>query len=238
MRIVILTMGLLFLAGCASVPANFGKPPATSNIGIVLLIDENPTYLHVGTTIFSNENIDTASNSEFKKVFGEEISGILQSGGHKPRLIEPTGLLLKERESLFSYMSSNVNFKDVVKNELTQLAQENGLEFIVLVYPNSGPAWPNSSTYLSGYGLYTRCFFGSCNAYALDYVGARIFDVEKNSSLKPMEFRFFQQEEMPSISVPDNVNEIPAEDIDKAATVAKDNIMKLIEKMFKTSEFI
>ena len=238
MRIIILTIGLLFLAGCASVPANFGKPPANSNIGIVLLIDENPTYMHVGTTIFNNESIDVASNTEFKKLFGEQISGILKSGGHKTKLVEPSNKLVQERTSLFSYMSSNVNFKDEIKNELTLLAQEQGLDFILLVYPNSGAAWPNSSAYLSGYGLYTRCFLGSCNAYALDYVGARIYDVNRNSSLKPMEFRFFQQEEMPSILVPDNVNEISPEDIDKAAMVAKDNIIKLIENMLITSEFI
>lgn len=53
-----------------------------------------------------------------------------------------------------------------------------------------------------------------------------------------MEFRYFQQEEMPSISVPDDANEIQPEDIDKAAIVAKDNIIKLIERMFITSEFI
>ena len=238
MRIIILTIGLLFLAGCASVPANFGKPPASSNIGIILLIDENPTYMHVGTTIFNNESIEVASNTEFRQLFGNEISRLIQSGGHKPKLIEPSSKLVQERSSLFSYMSSNVNFKDEVKNELTLLAQEQGLDFIVLVYPNSGPAWPNSSANLSGYGLYTRCFLGSCNAYALDYVGARIYDVKNNSSLKPMEFRFFQQEEMPSISVPDNVNEIAPEDIDNAAVVAKDNVIELIKKMLITSGFI
>ncbi|MFQ3251549.1 MAG: hypothetical protein ACI9O6_003399 [Glaciecola sp.] len=238
MKSIFLTIGLLLLAGCASVPANFGKPPVASNIGVVLLIDETPTFMHVGTTIFNNENLDSASETKFSKMFGDQISEILSSGGHTPKIIEPTSLLVKERESLFSYMSSNINFKDLIKSELNQLAQKNELEYVVIVYPNSGPAWPNSSAYLAGYGLYTRCVFGSCNAYALDYVGARIFDVKNNSSLKPMEFRFFQQEEVPSIVVPEDVNQIPSEDIDKAALVAKDKIINLIEKMLRTSEFI
>lgn len=238
MKFKLLLISFFLLGGCASLPPNYGTPIKGSKIGIVLLIDEQPTYAHVGTTIFSNSESNSNSGTNFKNKIGEKINLILERNGHSPELIEPPSLLLAERESLFSYMSSNINFKEDIKVELRKIAQEKSFDYFLIVYPNSGPAWPNSSAYLSGYGLYTRCFLGSCNAFALDYVGARIFDVKNDSSLKPMDFRFFQQQSLPNMTVPDDINDVTSKQIDEAATVATEKILSLVERMLVTSEFL
>lgn len=238
MRNLIAIIFLIIVTGCASVPANYGKPLAGSKVGIVLLIDQTPSHQHVGTTIFQNLNSDGVSKENFHKKFELEISKVLTKGGHIASPIEASSLLIKNREALFSYASSNIHFKQENKLELQRLARENSLDFVIVVYPTPGPAWANSSAYLSGYGLYTRCSFGSCNAYALDYIDARIYDVKNDSSLKPMSSRFFSQEEMPNIAVPEKPETIADSEINRAAEKALENFIKLFKGMVSTSEFI
>jgi len=238
MRNLIVIIFLLIVAGCASVPANYGKPLTGSKVGIVLLIDQTPSHQHVGTTIFQNSNSNGVSKKNFHKKFELKISELLAEGGHIVVPISASSLLIENREDLFSYASSNIHFKQENKLELQKLAQENSLDYVILVYPTPGPAWPNSSAYLSGYGLYTKCSFGTCSAYALDYIDARIYDVKNDSSLKPMNSRFFTQEEMPSIAVPDKPESIADSEINVAAEKALWNFMKLFKDMVSTSEFI
>ena len=225
---------LMSLVGCASVPANYGKPEVGSKIGVMLLIDESPTYQHIGTTIFSNENFSETSNTNYHQKFNHKISTILTNHGHIPKLIAANPSLLENKNSLFSY----IDFKDKYKATLDKIAQENTLDFIVIVYPPSGPAWVNSSAYLSGYGLYSRCIFGSCDAYALNYVSARIYDAKNKTSLNPMDFGFFEQVPMPEVNIPDEPNEIQADQVDAAADKALNNFMTKFTEMLKTSEFI
>lgn len=229
---------LLYLSGCASVPVNYGKPAQSSKIGVILLVDKTPTHAHVGSTIFQNEVSDEVSTTDFHKKFEEKINTPLVNAGFSVKTITASQSLLKKRDSLFSYMSSNINFKDEIKVELNSLAKQSGLDFVILVYPTPGPAWPNSSAYIEGYGLYTRCFLGSCNAYALDYIDARIFDVKNNSSLRPMNSKFFSQQAMPSIIFPENVKDIKAAQIDEAGELALNNFSKLFNEMLIKSEFL
>jgi hypothetical protein len=225
---------LMSLVGCASVPANYGKPKVGSKIGVMLLIDEAPTYQHIGTTIFSNENFSEISNTNYHQKFNHKISTLFTQSGHVPELIDANASLLENKNSLFGY----IDFKDKYKATLDEIAKNNALDFIVIVYPPSGPAWVNSSAYLSGYGLYSRCMFGSCDAYALNYVSARIYDAKNKTSLNPMDFRFFAQVPLPEINIPDEPKDIQAEQVDKAADKALNNFMTKFTEMLRTSEFI
>ena len=238
MKNLIIIFVLLYLTGCASVPVNYRKPAQKSKIGIVLLVDEKPTHAHVGSTIFQNEVSDEVSTTDFHKKFEEKINTPLLNAGYLVKTITPSSKLMKDRDSLFSYMSSNVNFKDKIKIELNELAKKSDVDFMILVYPTPGPAWVNSTAYIQGYGLYTRCFFGSCRAHALDYIGARIFDVKNNSSLKPMDSKFFSQQAMPNIVVPNNIRDIKSTQIDEAGDLALEKFIKLLNKMLIKSEFI
>jgi hypothetical protein len=53
-----------------------------------------------------------------------------------------------------------------------------------------------------------------------------------------MNSRFFTQEEMPSIVVPDKPESIADSEINVAADKALENFMKLFKDMLSTSEFI
>jgi len=229
-----ITIILMSLVGCASVPAHYGKPKVGSKVGVMLLIDESPTYQHVGTTIFNNEDLSDISNTDYRQKFNSEILSLFTKYGHVPKSIAANPSLIENKNSLFGY----IDFKTNHKATLDKVAQDNSLDFIVIVYPPSGPAWPNSSAYLSGYGLYSRCVFGSCEAYALNYVSARIYDVKNNTSLKPMDFVFFAQEAMPEISIPDDPKDIKTTEVDAAADKALINFMNKFTDMLKTSEFI
>ncbi len=125
------------LVGCASVPVNYGKPKVGSKIGVMLLIDETPTYQHIGTTIFSNEN------------------------------------------SLFGY----TDFKDKFKATLDEIAKN-------------------------------------------------------ETSLNPMDFRFFAQIPLPEVNIPNEPKDIQAEQVDIAADKALNNFMTKFTEMLRTSEFI
>ena len=238
MKIIFTLFVLTIFAGCASVPANYGKPAMNSKVGVLLLVDKSPKYSHVGTTIFNNADSTTTSKTNFRDRFEKSITSKLEKAGHTAKVVNSNKTLLSSRDDLFSYMSSNVNFKENIKAELNKLASKEDLDFIILVYPNVGPAWPNSSAYISGYGLYTRCMFSSCNAFALDYVGARIFDIKNNSSLKPMDFGFFDMKKMTTIVVPDVINDVTPAQIDEAAEQALKKFIILLDDMLKTSEFI
>ncbi|MCQ8820565.1 hypothetical protein NQT65_10130 [Pseudoalteromonas agarivorans] len=95
---------LMSLVGCASVPANYGKPKVGSKIGVMLLIDEAPTYQHIGTTIFSNENFSEISNTNYHQKFNHKISTLFTQSGHVPELIDANASLLENKNSLFGYI--------------------------------------------------------------------------------------------------------------------------------------
>ncbi len=231
---LVATIILISMMGCSSVPVNYGKPPIGSKIGIMLLIEESPSYQHIGTTTFNNEDLSYISTTDYSSKFYSEISNLLIRATHHPILLKTDPSLDKNANSLFGY----IDFKDSHKATLNKIASNNDLDFIIVVYPPSGPAWPNSSAYLSGYGLYSRCAFNSCSAYALNYVSARIYDVKNKTSLKPMDFAFFAQELLTEINIPKDLKSIKSSDIDYAADKALIDFMDKFTKMIRESEFL
>ena len=53
-----------------------------------------------------------------------------------------------------------------------------------------------------------------------------------------MDFGFFEQVPMPEVNIPDEPNEIQADQVDAAAYKALNNFMTKFTEMLKTSEFI
>ncbi len=236
-KLVMLTAAMC-LGACATVPANYGPPQPNSKIGLLLLVDDSPKHSHVGTTAFQNFEKQNATDTNFKSQIEKKIKDVLGAGDYTIESVDPSELLVAERSSLFSYMSSDIHFKESVRIDLDSIASQQSLDFVIVVYPVAGPAWANSSAYVDGYGLYTRCSFGSCAAEALNYMTARIYDVANRSSLKPSGFRFFQRPSLPDVLVPEDPKATKAEDIDAAAGMAVESFMMLFENMLRTSEFI
>ncbi|WP_422475317.1 hypothetical protein [Endozoicomonas sp. ALB032] len=236
-KILILLLSIT-LASCASVPANFGPPSPTSKIGLFLLIDDYPKHEHVGNTIFQNKEVNASSDTDFKQKYYEKIAEIFAVKNYELVKLKENEDLYEKRFSLFSYASSNIYFKSDVKSVFNQVAVENGLDFIIVVHPLNGPAWPNSSAYIDGYGLYTGCKFGSCTAEALDHVSARFYDVKNQSSLKPMGFRYYQRPTIPEINPSKSIESITSEEIDLAATKALEKFMGQFRGMAQASGFV
>ena len=237
-KVIVCVIAVAGLSACASAPINFGKPSPSSRIGMIYLIDEHPKHSHVGTTIFQNFDTTNATETDFRSQFADRCANVLVRAGYDLHTIEPTELLYEERIDLFSYASSSVYFKSAIKSELNRLASESNLDFVIVVHPQSGPAWVNSAAYIDGYGLYTECRFGNCSAQALSYVDARIYDVQNQSALKSAGFRFFRNPAMPGVLIVDDPEEIKPEDIDDAATIALDTFIALFEGMLRTSQFL
>ena len=236
-RMLAILVALSILTGCATAPINFGKPSPDARIGMMFLIDENPRHHHVGTTMFQNFLTESATDTDMRAAFVERSSGLLRNAGFSVRILEPTETLQDQRADLFSYASSNVYFESAVKTELDGIASAENLDFIILVYPESGPAWVNSSAYLQGYGLYTRCIYGKCTASSLNYVDSRIYDARNQSALQASGMRYTEQEELPKPTIEDP-KEVAPEVIDQAAEMAVDHFMGLFEGMVRNSQFI
>ena len=228
----------LFLSSCASVPENFGPPSPSSKIGLYLLIDERPKHEHVGTTSFQNFELTAASESNFRDRYYRQIVEVLSVKEYEVDLLPQSSQLVEKRLTLFTYASGNIHFKNDVKEIFNKVATERGLDYVIIVYPVSGPAWPNSSVYINGYGLYTRCMLGDCAAEALDYVSARIYDVKNQSSLKPMGFNIYERPSLSLIGPSEGIDKISPQDVDRAADQALDKFMKLFSAMVKTSGFV
>lgn len=224
----------MFVTACTSLPANYGKPEQGAKVGVILLIDESPVYEHVGTTFFTNESLGYISTTDFQQKFGDEVSAVFTQFGYNPKLIEAPQRLLQNKASLFEF----IDFNDSYKKAFDNIAVANELDFIVIVYPKSGPAWPESSSYLSGYGLYSRCMFEECEAYALNYISARIYDTKHKTSLMPMDFHLYAQVPMPEIKIPDTPENIEATQIDAAADEALVNFIGKFKEMLKSAGFI
>ena len=236
-KIATLILSIL-LTSCASVPANFGPPSPSSKIGLFLLIDDHPKHEHVGTTIFQNREMNSSSNTDFKQKYYEKIEGLFRVKNYQLVKLEANDSLYEKRFGLFSYASSNVHFKTDVKSYFNQVSAEHQLDFIVVVHPLSGPAWPNSSAYIDGYGLYTNCKFNSCSAEALDHVSARIYDVKNQSSLKPMGFRYYERPPVPEINLSNAIESITGEEIDLVAEKALEKFMVQFTGMVRISGFV
>lgn len=237
-RLLLSVFVLTMLSACATAPVNFGKPPTSSSIGLVVLVDEKPRHSHVGTTAFQNFDVLDATETDFRSRFASRSADALREGGFDVRRIEPTPLLIEKRTGLFTYMSSSVYFHEDVKSELDALASDNSLDYVILVYPLVGPAWANSAAFLEGYGLYTRCAFGNCAGFALNYVGARIYDVANRSSLRPGPFRYFQQPELPDSASVEDPKNVAAAVVDEAAELGLESFVRVYEEMLRTSQFI
>lgn len=238
MKNIILIAVLALLTGCASVPTDFGVPAKNSKIGVMLLIEPSPSHAHVGTTIFQNEVRTDASTTSFVKRFEQTLSAPLAKEGFNVTHIASTPKLLEERSALFSYLSSYVSFKGDIKAELNKVAAQAGVDYVMLVYPTPGPAWPNSAAFIEGYGLYTRCFLTSCNAFSYDYISARIYDVKNQSTLAPMTSSFYEQKAMPHVVVPSDISDVQASDVDKAGEMAFSSFVKVYELMLSKARFL
>lgn len=238
MKIFLAVFTSALLSACASAPPYYEIPKPGQRVGIVNLTDAAPVYEHIGTTVFQNSSDRVRAGDDYRSDLGERIRKSLQVRGFEAVILEPTASLLENRTDLFTYASSNINFTELATQELASLASKNSLDYVIAVYPLYGEAYLQSSVYLEGYGLMTRCRFSDCSAYALNYMSARIFDARAGASLKPMPFRFFQQPEMTDIDVSEGVEGITSADIEAAAEKAISDFMLKFNAMLDTSRFI
>lgn len=227
---------IMILTSCASFPANFGPPSPSSKIGFLLLIDEYPKHNHVGTTIFQNSENNESSKTNFKEKYYEKMAETLSIKNYELVKLKDNQTLYDKRFSLYPYSSGY--FKKSVKSNFDKLATANSLDFIIVVFPLNGPAWPNSSAYIDGYGLYTSCKFNNCVAEALDHVSARIYDVKNQSGLKQMRGKYFDRPAVPEIDLSKGVKSITSEEIDLAAHKALEKFMGQFTDMVRASGFV
>ena len=75
--------------------------------------------------------------------------------------------------------------------------------------------FPNSTVYNDGYGVYTRCAFFSCDAYALTYVGIYLYDV-KGRRLLHESGPTFNKNALADVKIPNVAKQLQKSEIDKA----------------------
>jgi hypothetical protein len=172
-RIIAIILITVFIHGCATKLPPKVPVPKDAKVGVMLLIDEKPKHIYVGTTIFSNFEKDNVSNWDVKSRLTKYLKSELSR--YKVTFIKPSTKLLNNRLEFISYGWDTLNFNKELAEEISSVTKSSNIDFLVTIEPYSAPVEYNSAVHTDGYGLFTRCMFGICRAEALSHVTSRVY---------------------------------------------------------------
>ncbi len=169
MKKFIMMVFLLSLTACATPQTTLTNIPKAGNVGVVVALDEQPIHFHLGTTIFQNNRRELDSDWEVTSLVEQEV---------KMNLSANPGLNVIMLDSDDSIRDSLTGKKEQAQATREKFFADNDLELLIEVLPISREVEYDSGVYAKGYGVFTRCFFGRCRAYALNHYATRIITPE------------------------------------------------------------
>lgn len=172
-KITTIVLIAFFIQGCATKLPPKVAVPEHAKIGVMLLIDEKPKHVHVGTTIFNNFERGDVSDWDIKNRIHKYMQSTLSQ--HKVIFIEPSRKLLSDRLEFISYGWDSLSLNEELISEIDSVTKPSDIDFLVTIEPYSAPVEYESTVYADGYGLFTRCIFGICRAEALSHVTTRVY---------------------------------------------------------------
>lgn len=164
---------IIVLIGCAG---NYPAPPPkmnfspTSRVGIINMIEDKITHVHVGTTVFNNFSKKYDFNFNFPLfVESELIQNIKNKCNYEVIKIPPTQKIIENKDSLISYSKAEkkVFLNPTLAPEFDSLSKQfNVNAFLVMRTYSSMDYIANSSMRLDDYGLYTRSVLGFTGGFS------------------------------------------------------------------------
>lgn len=208
----ILIIIFLCIQGCSVKPLPTVIVPENAKIGVMYLLDDKPKHEHVGITLFSYFEKNDASDWGIKADFNYIVNS--QINKYSVVNVEPSQKLIENRLDIISSDWNSFYFNSDLLKEMTSVTSGTGIDFLVTLEPFLPPEDYSPTGDASGYGLYTRCGFESCKAWALKSVAVRVYAMNPPRLIAE---GYSSEENLPlDINFSPDINKLPISEIDKA----------------------
>ncbi|MGY6630096.1 MAG: hypothetical protein ACXIUL_03720 [Wenzhouxiangella sp.] len=162
MRFIFAVVVLIAITGCATRPAFDYNPSTIQEVGVLVALENNLSHSHVGTTVFNN-SVETFPSQSFMPVafLEEQAREILEDRGYRVSIVKlPEDGGFTDR-SLLHAGWSGLGIRAENREPLAELIRSEGVDLLVVFEPfYRHDHMGGSSVGISGFGLYTRSFFG------------------------------------------------------------------------------
>jgi hypothetical protein len=218
----------------------------------MLAIDDRPKYVHAGTIEYQTFERKDVSDWNLKDPLFDQIQNIVERDFKlKAKRIEPTTAFLSEDAGHW-YKGSAKDLGGKRINDMAAIRSQDKVDFLVLVKAIPFPAWINSSFYPEGYGMFTRCTLGFCQAEGLDHVTIFIYEASTNrliSTAYPEKniddgqglqsffsvLNHYGSPKIPGVIIPDDPKKLLRSEFDKARPILLDTLSKRVAKAMKSA---
>lgn len=199
-KLLIIAITLLALTGCATpvAPVPLATAPANGKVGVLVTVADKPTYSYMGSSIFSKEQyvledswgVEDFVNDYMNKHFASKPQYSVHKLPAAKFIKQATNYIIypknkaennNDKETDTADDKDEVSLESVIAAYRTDLSLKNDLDILVHVEPYQGIALYNSGFYINGYGVFTRCYFGSCTAHVVNHVRVTIYDGKTQS---------------------------------------------------------
>lgn len=163
---------MAFLSACATAPFGSFEAEPGERVGLVNLVEDQFTHIHVGTTVFNNnESVHDAVDLDVPAYINQTARETLERNGFQVIDLAANRLPSHEGSSLLHAGWNGLDIRNVHREPLQDLMRELDLDWI-LVFESTNLTDPIGGTTVSyaGYGLYTRSFMTLSGAHAYSHV--------------------------------------------------------------------
>ncbi len=228
-KIVTTLIFIFLLSGCATKLPPKINIPNDARIGVMILIDDKPKLVHVGTTVFNNLEKENVSNWGVNNKIYKHISNRLNK--YPVTEITPSKTLINNRLEFISAGWDNLYLNKDLVEDISKTTNKHNIDFLITLEPHSAPVEADSTIIAHGYGLYTRCAFGMCRAQVLNHVGARVYAMNPPRLLS---WGVNPNYELPlNITFTDDISKLPKSEIDKAESKFTNYIFETVDSALK-----
>ncbi|MEE1675568.1 hypothetical protein SNR37_000894 [Agarivorans aestuarii] len=172
---VVIVLLILLTQGCASTPTKKLEVAENAKIGVMFRTNENPLYVHVGTTMFQNETRFLDESWELEAYTIKYLESALKPDV-SVELINSEALT--SANQIVDAGWSSLTLTKELEPELSKLASERNLSVLLIIDKYEASVEANSTVTAEGYGVFTRCMLGICHAEPLRNVAVRVFSLD------------------------------------------------------------
>lgn len=163
-------LALFILTGCVSTQKGDLVLPPDAQVGVLLLQSDNPSYVHVGTTVFQNQTHQLSQDWEVNEFIVKELESQLGNLA-EVKLLERPKELTGKTSTMNAWLGS---LDDALVPVFQTLIERHQLSALIVIESPGRTFEPNTSTTAKGYGVYTRCTLGICKAEVYDHLTTRV----------------------------------------------------------------
>lgn len=171
---------ILILTGCATQPSFDFRPSEVENIGLLMLLDDDLTHIHVGTTVFNNSTKKRRTETIVpSQILVRHTTEQLEDKGYKATIVKLPEDFEYSGERFVTMGWNNLFIRERYRQVIENLVKDNELDLLIYFYSFSSQDYiGHTSARIEGHGLYTRSFMG--NSFARVYANVRGYGINGN----------------------------------------------------------